>query len=400
MLSSNERTWEGDTPDIGAVLGLRTEYLNKKTSFRVFMEKMEEYILRKLDNGSDVLPLVREQKDPRVSFEKKHLPKELSTEDKKSEVKVEVHKQRIKMYVNREIELEANMVKVYGLVKGQCSHSLKAVLKREDDYDDKDGVQDVLWLLKTLQSLTSGLDNKSNKRCNLFDALLAFITMRQGENENDSAYMRRFKVNLDTLLSAGGRHILCSPELVEAADKKNITNEEREKEESKFKAIVFLKRSDPIRYGSFLTELQNSAHLNRDEYPVTETDALDLMVRRSGSFCTSIMSTSDGGRTSRLAHRRGGRGRGFNFVQNAGDSGGIRAPPGTVLMQGTDGRTHDILCYNCNRWGHYADKCPEREKTSLTGSTLMQYGYTMNQSGHDIPRELNFAGQLFHRQCF
>jgi len=46
---------------------------------------MEEYILRKLDNGSDVLPLVREQKDPRVSFfEKKHLSKELSTEDKKS----------------------------------------------------------------------------------------------------------------------------------------------------------------------------------------------------------------------------------------------------------------------------------------------------------------------------
>jgi len=95
------------------------------------------------------------------------------------------------MYVNREIELEANLVKLYGLVKGQYSHSLKAVLKREDDYDDKDGVQD--GLLNTLQSLTSGLDNKSNKRFNLFDALLAFITMRQGENENDSAYMRRFK---------------------------------------------------------------------------------------------------------------------------------------------------------------------------------------------------------------
>jgi len=31
---------------------------------------MEEHILRKLDNGSDVLPLVREQKDPKISFEK------------------------------------------------------------------------------------------------------------------------------------------------------------------------------------------------------------------------------------------------------------------------------------------------------------------------------------------
>ena len=148
VLSNNERTWEGDTPEIGAVLGLRTEYLNKKTSFSVFMEKMEEYILRKLNNGSDVLPLVRDQKDPSVVFETKHLPKDLSAVDKQSEVKVEVHKQRIKMYVNREIELGANMLKVYGLVKGQCSHSLKAVLKRENDYGDKDGARDVLWLLK------------------------------------------------------------------------------------------------------------------------------------------------------------------------------------------------------------------------------------------------------------
>jgi len=110
----------------------------------------------------------------------------------------------------------------------------------------------MLRLLETLQSLTSGLDNKSNKRCNPFDALLAFIIMRQGENEHDSAYMRRLRVNIDTLLSAGGRHILCSPELIEAVDNKNIAEKEREKEESKFKAIVFLKRSDPVRYGSFL----------------------------------------------------------------------------------------------------------------------------------------------------
>jgi len=96
VLNSNERTWEGDTPDIGAVLGLRTEYLNKKTSFRVFMEKMEEYILRKLDNGGDVLPLVREQKDPRVSFEKKHLPKELSTEDKRAKLRLRFTKKESK----------------------------------------------------------------------------------------------------------------------------------------------------------------------------------------------------------------------------------------------------------------------------------------------------------------
>ena len=155
------------------------------------------------------------------------------------------------MYVTREVELENNMLKIYGLVKGQCSHSLRAVLKQENDYETKDRKQDLLWLLGKLKSLTLGLDNRSNKRCNLFEALLAFITMRQGDHESDTSYMKRFKTNLDTLLSAGGKHILCSLELAEAVDSNNLTQKEIDIEEAKFKAIVFLKRSDTSRYGSF-----------------------------------------------------------------------------------------------------------------------------------------------------
>ena len=75
--------------------------------------------------------------------------------------------------------------------------------------------------------------------------------MKQGSDESDSACLKRFRVNLDTLCSAGGQHILCSPDLIEAADKDNITEEEKKAEENKFKAIVFLKRSDPTRHGSF-----------------------------------------------------------------------------------------------------------------------------------------------------
>ena len=100
--------------------------------------------------------------------------------------------------------------------------------------------------MKTLKALTSGLDNNSNKRCNLFDVLLVFINIRQGENESDSDYMKRFQINMNTLLSAGGRHILCSSELADTADSNKITNLERDIEEAKFKAIVFLNRSDPV----------------------------------------------------------------------------------------------------------------------------------------------------------
>ena len=381
LFSGNERTWCGDKGEIGAVLGLRTEYLDKKVSYRVFIEKMIEYVLREIDDASDVLPILSQEKDPIPIFRTDQMPKSLTDEQKKDDVLSAIQSQRIKKFVDREIRVETNVKRIYGLVKGQCSHSLRALLKQEKDYEKKDSKQDVLWLLEQLKKITSGLDSKSNKRCNLFDALLAFITMRQGNDESDSAYLKRFRVNLDTLCSAGGRHILCSPDLIDAADKDNITDVEKEAEENKFKAIVFLKRSDPTRYGGFLTELQNSAHLDRDEYPISETAAMDLMVRRSGVFSSSLIQQV--GRNG----RRPGRGRGFNFVQNGGrGSGNSRPPAGTVLVPGVDGRTCNVLCYGCQTWGHYADQCPNASN-NRQGTNLVQYGYNFNQGDSGIPRE-------------
>ena len=160
---------------------MRTECLDKKVSFRQFLEKMNEYILREFKNPNDVLSVLRDEEDPRVSFETNNLPDDLTDVEKQSDVKVVIQQQRIKNYVDREMEMENNMFKIYGLMKGQCSHSLRAVLKKETKFKEKDTAQDVLWLLKKLRGLTSGLDNKSNKRCNLFEALMAFVTMRQGE---------------------------------------------------------------------------------------------------------------------------------------------------------------------------------------------------------------------------
>ena len=82
--------------------------------------------------------------------------------------------------------------------------------------------------MEKIEKITSGLDSKSNRWCNLWGSLLTFITMRQGESENDTAYMKRFRVNLDTLYSAGGKYILCSPELIEAHDSNNPTTAEFE----------------------------------------------------------------------------------------------------------------------------------------------------------------------------
>ena len=47
----------------------------------------------------------------------KFFPKDLSDADKKLEVKVAVKQQMIKLYVNREMELDNNVRKICGIVK-------------------------------------------------------------------------------------------------------------------------------------------------------------------------------------------------------------------------------------------------------------------------------------------
>ena len=81
------------------------------------------------------------------------------------------------------------MDKIYGLVKGQCSISLKTAIKQDKVFDNINEKHDVLWLLEKLKEVTLGLDTTSNKRINLHEAILIFFTMKQGETESDSSYI-------------------------------------------------------------------------------------------------------------------------------------------------------------------------------------------------------------------
>jgi hypothetical protein len=113
------------------------------------------------------------------------------------------------------MQLTDNMDKLYGMVSGQCSHALISILENDAEFPEKDEQCDVVWLLKKLKEITSGLDVKSNKRSNLHDALVAFVKTEQHAGESDDDYMKRFKASVKTLISAGGCQILCNHEIMD-----------------------------------------------------------------------------------------------------------------------------------------------------------------------------------------
>lgn len=86
--------------------------------------------------------------------------------------------------------------------------------------------------MTTLKKLTSGLQNTSDMRCNIFDTLFVFITILQGDNESDASCMKRLKLNLDSLLLSGGKKMLCVPKLLETVNPGGMVDDEIEVEEN------------------------------------------------------------------------------------------------------------------------------------------------------------------------
>ena len=376
VVSSNDVSWEGTKPEIGAVLGLKAERLKYKASFEVFRQKLINYVLREFTNPKDILPAVKKFENPLDNFTLKHKPTDLTAEEKKSDVLVAIQNQKVKLLVERETCARTNLDKLYGIVKGQCSSAIISILNNDDEFEDKDEECDAIWLLTKVQEISAGLDAKANKRVNLIDSILSLSRLHQRREESEDDYMKRFKAACDTVIAAGGSNLFCSTEIMDKAGSIPTSNEIKVEEE-KFKAIWYLKLSDKARHGDLMRDLQNAAYLHRDEYPTTTSEMFDVMIRRSGAFSGSA-NMENGSRTRSR--------RGYNFAQHErGGNGREETPPeDAVFVPGTDGRTmRNIRCYNCQSWGHLAPNCPVSAGRSATG--LAQVSYTFNQSCNGIP---------------
>ena len=88
--------------------------------------------------------------------------------------------------------------------------------------------------------------------------------MRQGPLEGDDGYIKQASSEIETLILAGGRHVLCIPVIMEAEDQAKPSEKEMTSEEGKFSAIHLLHMSYPVRYGKLNKELQNGPYMGRD----------------------------------------------------------------------------------------------------------------------------------------
>ena len=81
QIMSESRSFVGETPELGAVVGLLSERLDKGVTMEQFQEKLKLYVLKNYKKGEDVVTLVEDLVDPRIDFETKHAPADLTPEE-------------------------------------------------------------------------------------------------------------------------------------------------------------------------------------------------------------------------------------------------------------------------------------------------------------------------------
>jgi hypothetical protein len=100
---------------------------------------------------------------------------------------------KLKSYFSRLETLEENEKKLFTLVLGQCTQALQQALEGHDEYTTKEREFDSLWLLVEIKKLTSGVEERNvSPYLAVYRLLRQFFNFRQGEQESNDSFLKRF----------------------------------------------------------------------------------------------------------------------------------------------------------------------------------------------------------------
>jgi len=121
--------------------------------------------------------------------------------------------------------------------------ALKSTIKGDSEYKVKAARFDSLWLLNKVKIIMAGVDTKANTALTLHEQILSLFNMQQGPMETEDDYLTRFTAKATNLELSRGKHIFCSPQLLEQ-EVHVAAPDEVEKEAERFCAMCFMLHAD------------------------------------------------------------------------------------------------------------------------------------------------------------
>ena len=94
-MDTEDKNYDGDTPEVDSILALRTEKITKKLTFDTFREKLATYINKELTHATELMCGVKHLKDSHIKFDDKNKLKDLTEVEAKSTMNRMIQDQEI-----------------------------------------------------------------------------------------------------------------------------------------------------------------------------------------------------------------------------------------------------------------------------------------------------------------
>jgi hypothetical protein len=181
------------------------------------------------------------------------------------------------------------MKRAYALIYAMyCSEDMQNRVDDEIEIDQSIR-HDTIKLLQTVRTVMRETGRAQYPYEPVVNVIADILQIRQMSNESLSDYSKRFRQHRDTLKQMVGTHMLDSWTETLAAYKKlenkgDAAGQKAMKDGSfaAFTSFIFIKGTDPDRYGSLLTGLVTQYSLGNDQWPKTnETCMAVLAAHRS-----------------------------------------------------------------------------------------------------------------------
>ena len=329
-----------------------------------------------------------------------------------------IFSEQVKEYVKQTSRLQENIKRLWALVWGQCSDTIRTRLQALDGYDDMHTTSNGLQLLIAIKDLMFNVQEQKYVPLSIHLAKRQFFLLSQGRN-TVGEYYDQFKNQTDVLshIGAGIGHDTAIMRQVLRSQGINVDEATEAQEEAAetegiqwYLALAFLMGSDRSRFGRLLEKLENDFTAGNDNYPKTLTDAYNmllewkvdprLLMRMAGNDGVSfVTNTIDQGDDTELSNNNEPRDNDTTHANMTFGNGGRGRGSGRNSGRGGGGSNrNNVQCFRCGAKGHYASECPESledaqrmlAEAAETGTNMLHHT-TLHDPTTEQTNEMNLA---------